>query len=284
MIEKIRGISNPLTIIAIFAALAEVAGTVSLATLDKSYQGTFIWFVMGFPTLLVVGFLLILCINPGVLYAPGDYKDERNFLVMTQSARIRVQDLDQRLLTMSEQISNKIAEVIPDGTDRDSIDAAIAEQIAPIQMEVAETKRAIDSALQSIASRSDDSDINQKLATVRLVNSFINPQAVHRGKQVEITYEIESLHAIPEGVWLGSSIVVDSKNPENLIFNTNEDQNIYLSAGRGLYRRVLTIPTDAKIGTYPIRTNIWYGAGGKKEGSRRLNPAGPIKNRIQILE
>jgi hypothetical protein len=283
MIEKIRGVSNPLTIIAIFAALAEVAGTISLATLDKSLQGTFIWFVMGFPTLLVISFLLILWTKPAVLYAPGDFKDEQNFLA-TQSAQIRVRDLDQRLQTFGLQISDSIADLIRDDTDRESIDATIAEQIAPIQMEVADAKRAIDSALQSIASRSDDSDINQKLATVRLVNSFISPQAVQRGKQVEITYEIESLHAIPEGVWLGSSIVVDSKTPEKLIFNTNEDQNIYLSAGRSLYRRVLTIPTDAPIGTYPIRTNIWYGAGGKKEGSRRLNPAGPIKNRIQILE
>lgn len=236
---------------------------------------------MGFPTLLVASFLFILYSKPSVLYAPSDFKDERNFLVMTQSARIRVQDLDQRLLTMSEQISNKIAEVIPDGTDRRSIDAAIVEQIAPIQMEVAETKQAIDAALKSISVRGDDSDINQKLATVRLVNSFITPQEVHRGKQVEITYEIESLHSIPEGIWLGSSIIVDDKN---FIANSDEDQDIYLSAGRAFYRRVLTIPTDVKIGTYPIRTNIWYGAGGKKKDSRRLSPSGPIKNRIQILE
>jgi hypothetical protein len=80
MLEKIKAINNPLTIIALFAALAEVAGTVSLATIDKSMQQTFIWFVMGFPTLLVLLFFITLIFKPRVLYAPGDYKDEKNFM------------------------------------------------------------------------------------------------------------------------------------------------------------------------------------------------------------
>ena len=40
MLEKMKAVSNPLTIIALFAALAEVAGTVSLKFLDPSLQKT----------------------------------------------------------------------------------------------------------------------------------------------------------------------------------------------------------------------------------------------------
>jgi hypothetical protein len=83
MIEKIKPVSNPLTIIAIFAALAEVAGTVAIATVDKSLQGIFIWFVMGFPVLLVTAFFLTLNFNSRVLYAPSDFKKEELFLELT---------------------------------------------------------------------------------------------------------------------------------------------------------------------------------------------------------
>ncbi|MFB6344100.1 hypothetical protein ACE1ET_20445 [Saccharicrinis sp. FJH62] len=80
MTEKIRRINNPLTIIAIFAALAEVNATVSLGLIPESLQGIFIWFVLGFPTFLVAGFFITLNFNPKVLYAPSDFKDEQNFI------------------------------------------------------------------------------------------------------------------------------------------------------------------------------------------------------------
>ena len=80
MLEKIKPVSNPLTIIAIFAALAEIASTVALATVDKQVQGTFVWFVMGFPLLLVTAFFLTLNFNSRTLYAPSDYKKEENFV------------------------------------------------------------------------------------------------------------------------------------------------------------------------------------------------------------
>ena len=80
MIERIKTVSNPLTIIAIFAALAEIAGTIALATVDKELQRVFVWFVMMFPTLIVILFFLTLNFNPKVLYAPSDFRDEENFL------------------------------------------------------------------------------------------------------------------------------------------------------------------------------------------------------------
>ncbi len=80
MLEKIKGIQNPLTIIALFAGLSEVAGTVALATVNKDLQHVFVWFVMGFPTLLVILFFLTLNFNARSLYAPSDFRSDERFL------------------------------------------------------------------------------------------------------------------------------------------------------------------------------------------------------------
>jgi hypothetical protein len=80
MTEKIGRISNPLTIIAIFAGLAEVSSTVAVALLKPEVQKIFIWFMIGFPSLLILLFFCTLLIKPNVLYAPGDFQDEENFL------------------------------------------------------------------------------------------------------------------------------------------------------------------------------------------------------------
>ena len=82
MIENIKPVSNPLTIIAIFAALAEVAETVALAMADEQIQATFVWFVMGFPLLLVISFFLTQNFNSRVLYAPSDFKKALQNLII----------------------------------------------------------------------------------------------------------------------------------------------------------------------------------------------------------
>lgn len=111
MIEKISRISNPLTIIAIFAALAEIAGTVSLGIVDKSLQSIFVWFVMLFPVLLVIAFFLTLNFNPKVLYAPADFRDDKSFIATVSGAFDRpflmvqrgdVAELPKKLLPSAE--------------------------------------------------------------------------------------------------------------------------------------------------------------------------------------
>lgn len=79
MTEKTKFASNPLTVIAIFAALAEVNATVSIGLVDKDLQQIFLWFVILFPTLLVILFFLTLNYNTEVIYAPSDYKDDKSF-------------------------------------------------------------------------------------------------------------------------------------------------------------------------------------------------------------
>lgn len=80
MTDKIKRINNPLTIIAIFAALAEINATVAISLIDKNLHSIFIWFVIGFPTLLVILFFVTLNYNTKVMYSPSDYTDDKNFI------------------------------------------------------------------------------------------------------------------------------------------------------------------------------------------------------------
>lgn len=80
MVEKIGHIKNPLTIIAIFAAIAEISGTVVLPFIATANQATYVWFLIVFPITLIVLFFLTLNFNHKVLYAPSDYQNEDNFL------------------------------------------------------------------------------------------------------------------------------------------------------------------------------------------------------------
>lgn len=82
MVEKIGRVSNPLTIIAIFAGLAEISGTIVLPLLSEENQKIFLWYVMFFPSVLVSWFFITLLCKHKVLYSPGDFRDDENFLHM----------------------------------------------------------------------------------------------------------------------------------------------------------------------------------------------------------
>ena len=116
MIEKVGPIKNPLTIIAIFAAIAEISGTIVLPFIDKTNQAIYVWFLMVFPILLILLFFLTLNFNHKVLYAPSDYKDESNFLQSLPRASFteKVQKIKAEL---AEAEPEKEAAALPaDGT------------------------------------------------------------------------------------------------------------------------------------------------------------------------
>ncbi|EKF9262650.1 hypothetical protein O1D78_003665 [Vibrio cholerae] len=96
MVEKIGHIKNPLTVIAIFAAIAEISGTTVLPFIDPKNQEIYIWFLMLFPTLLVCIFFLTLNFNHKVLYAPSDYKDENHFVNLFPKASVEQQEAKLR--------------------------------------------------------------------------------------------------------------------------------------------------------------------------------------------
>ncbi len=80
MLEKISTVKNPLTIIAIFAGIAEVSGTIVLPFIGVENQYIFIWFLIFFPILLLLLFFFTLNFNNKVLYAPSDYQNEENYI------------------------------------------------------------------------------------------------------------------------------------------------------------------------------------------------------------
>lgn len=84
MLEHVKHVSNPLTVIAIFAAIVEVSATAVLPFISLLSQQVFVWFLIGFPTLLVLLFFLTLNFNHQVLYAPSDYRDDSSFLAASQ--------------------------------------------------------------------------------------------------------------------------------------------------------------------------------------------------------
>lgn len=81
-----KKVDNPLTIIALFAGIAEVAATSVLPFLSERIQSVFVYFVMIFPILLVSLFFFTLHKKRDALYAPSDFKDENMFLALYNSS------------------------------------------------------------------------------------------------------------------------------------------------------------------------------------------------------
>lgn len=87
MIEKIGPVSNPLTIIAIFAGVAEMSGTLVLPFISDSVQSTYVWFLMVYPTLLLFLFFYVLYTKTVTLYAPSDFVNQKDYIELMETTR-----------------------------------------------------------------------------------------------------------------------------------------------------------------------------------------------------
>ncbi|UZE10801.1 hypothetical protein [Pseudomonas sp. B21-053] len=81
-----RRISNPMTIIAIFAALSETSAAVSLPFLDNDERKIYVWFLISFPFYLLFLFFLTLNFNYRSLYAPSDFDKDKSFIKAIDNA------------------------------------------------------------------------------------------------------------------------------------------------------------------------------------------------------
>lgn len=70
--KRINRLVNPVNIIAMFAVLSEASATTILPYLDEESRQVYIWFLIAFPSALVVFFFLTLNFNSKVLYTPTD--------------------------------------------------------------------------------------------------------------------------------------------------------------------------------------------------------------------
>lgn len=103
---------NPLGIIAIFASLAEVFGTVVLKFLPNNIQLIFVWFVIGFPILIVMLFFYMLYKRPENFYSPDYYKSDNNFL---RAVKAKLSDLGNEVVkdsTVPQNIREKVQQKI----------------------------------------------------------------------------------------------------------------------------------------------------------------------------
>ena len=80
MTKKNIRANNPLTVIAIFSMLTEASAAVSLPFIDSENQSMYVWFLIAFPSFLIVFFFLTLNFNNQTLYSPSDFKNEEHFI------------------------------------------------------------------------------------------------------------------------------------------------------------------------------------------------------------
>jgi hypothetical protein len=83
----------------------------------------------------------------------------------------------------------------------------------------------------------------------------VDEKTVSRGRTLKIRYEINSSENVPDGVWLGGTLVYKSGGS----FSSGpQDQHISLSKGVGKYERDFTVPMDAPLGNHTLKSNVWY--------------------------
>lgn len=80
MIKLKKRITNPMTIIAIFATLSETSAAVSLPFLDNEEKEIYVWFLISFPFYLLFLFFATLNFNYRSLYSPSDFEKDEHFL------------------------------------------------------------------------------------------------------------------------------------------------------------------------------------------------------------
>ncbi|MFJ2489593.1 hypothetical protein [Pseudomonas sp. NPDC087639] len=73
-------ITNPMTVIAIFAAISETSAAISLPFLNNEDREIYVWFLISFPFYLLLLFFITLNFNHRSLYSPSDFGKDKSFL------------------------------------------------------------------------------------------------------------------------------------------------------------------------------------------------------------
>lgn len=107
---------TPLSIIAIFASLAEISASIVLVQLPDALQGTLIYFVMGFPLVLILLFFITLWKDPSTLYSPIEYKNEENF-VLLRNKIIQIKEKINEDDSLSKDKKNELTQDIEIAVD-----------------------------------------------------------------------------------------------------------------------------------------------------------------------
>jgi hypothetical protein len=80
MNKPLKTITNPMTLIAIFATLSETSAAISLPFLDDEDREYYLWFLISFPFYLLLLFFITLNFNYRALYSPSDFRKSKHFI------------------------------------------------------------------------------------------------------------------------------------------------------------------------------------------------------------
>jgi hypothetical protein len=163
MLEKMKAISNPLTIVGLFCGVVEVAGLIVMGTgnLAPEAQRDLIWLVKWFPILLVSLFFVTLNFNSKVLYAPGDFKNEENYLALASASAkqsLGIEKVQAMIATAKTEIISDVAKTVPDkGADvsleleklRLEIQGIVQDKLQPVQSFAGALRESSDHSLLS---------------------------------------------------------------------------------------------------------------------------------------
>jgi hypothetical protein len=142
-------VQNPLTIIAIFAGIAEIAGTTVLLGLPLEIQKIFVWFVMIFPLGLVTAFFMVLLSKHEVLYAPSDFSNEQLFVDLLNRNK-KMQTYLKEASKIVEEVENSTKSTSKD--DVPNKDTDITEKLNAIKRKLETAQQNNSNATEELSS------------------------------------------------------------------------------------------------------------------------------------
>lgn len=117
MFSAARYARNPLAIIALFIVLIYALATVALGIAQINNTPNLeplIWFLVAFPVVVFIGFVLLVIFWPTHLYGPGDFQQDRSFLdsIHYRGAEIKSLTFEEQERKLAKEIREE--EKIPD--------------------------------------------------------------------------------------------------------------------------------------------------------------------------
>ncbi|MBS4154967.1 hypothetical protein [Cobetia sp. MC34] len=124
-------ISNPLTLISVFAGAAEAFAALALVNLPIEIQKIFVYFVMAFPIILVALFFYALLFNNKCLYAPSDFIDQNHYLLAHSLEQSVTESIDKSIQDFNyEKNENNISNAIDWNKFKKSVLSSLNERLA----------------------------------------------------------------------------------------------------------------------------------------------------------
>lgn len=161
MANKFGTVKNPLSVIAIFAGIAEISGAAVLPHISPENQQLYIWFLMTFPFALVVLFFITLNWNYKVLYAPSDFENEDNFVNLQKAS------FSETLLKLKDEVLEENNEELEGDTTTDKTESILGNAEIGKVVERAELKLEI-GQFSTKSEREEQRQIARQLNRLRM--------------------------------------------------------------------------------------------------------------------